>query len=159
VFFVCTTLLIIFGFLKLPLIVISILFFGIYILYVIFVVYQEVIYKNEPKDHNSDESGVSADTQRTLNEKLNGELNIPLMPPTADIDNSPSDDFDKIERKLQRMPTKQEFDNTQISSMTGSAFRKFMRQYIGNINEKWNNRSVFEKILYFVEYPFHFLMY
>jgi len=81
------------------------------------------------------------------------------MPPTADIDNSPSDDFDKIERKLQRMPTKQEFDNTQISSMTGSAFRKFMRQYIGNINEKWNNRSVFEKILYFVEYPFHFLMY
>lgn len=149
-FFFCTTLLIVLGFMELRLYWISVIFFVIYFVYVLVVVFMEV--KDKKSGNVRDFGEEDADNrEKSLTKALN-ENSKELISGTEKSDDFEDGEADAVD---QSAPTGLDLGHKEMNS---NAFGKFWHRYIENMNEKWEEKNIAEKVLYIVEYPFHLLM-
>jgi hypothetical protein len=60
--------------------------------------------------------------------------------------------------KLKKFKTFDESSAKARKNLTAEGFKKFWSFYTNDVKEKWSDKHILEKALYFVEYPFHLLM-
>lgn len=104
--------------------------------------YKEKTEKKKSRDQELGK-GVSEDIVDNLNESLNGpeDNNAGDLALDSDIDNNRNES--RVHPEL----------------MSQNVFRNFWLKYTHHLNEKWEEKNIVEKGLYFLEYPFHLLMY
>lgn len=140
-----------------------------YVILVLYMEYQEKLkIKSGEIEKNGDTSQVNSLVESDSFDAKIQELNQSLYDPDSesDWDEQETDEGEGSKNskkpdngpKLRKFKTIDERSAKSRKNLSARGFKKFWKFYTSGLQEKWEDKNIAEKGLYFLEYPFHLLM-